>query len=214
MKKLIEIIALVFVLQACGSDNSELQNASDLKSDISEAGLCTKDINEHGNPSSCECTSGFEYLETAGSCIQKNRIQKNLSWTMDSDSIQSKLFHGIQDNQNGMKEIFTPLVSVSSENNLISCEANTPGMISVVQYRCAFSLDSLRLKESSNEASVQAKLFHIVKQLDPKEMINGLVSINDVIGNRIACQAKTSGLTQVVEYSCTLSFADEISIER
>ena len=202
MKKLIEIIALVFVLQACGSDNSELQNASDLKSDISEAGLCTKDINEHGNPSS------------AGSCIQKNRIQKNLSWTMDSDSIQSKLFHGIQDNQNGMKEIFTPLVSVSSENNLISCEANTPGMISVVQYRCAFSLDSLRLKESSNEASVQAKLFHIVKQLDPKEMINGLVSINDVIGNRIACQAKTSGLTQVVEYSCTLSFADEISIER
>ncbi len=40
---------------------------------VEPEGICTRDINECGNPSSCSCPSGYEYNAAAGQCLLQIR---------------------------------------------------------------------------------------------------------------------------------------------
>jgi hypothetical protein len=162
--------------------------------------ICTKDINQHGQPSDCRCEAGYQYDNQLGMCQLNGRLTTELKWNPDSESLQAQLYDLMLRNE----ILDLSVISISDENNSIKCETGTQGMIAVQQYKCGLALEGAQLNWNSNSESLQAKLYNLISYASPEKGLNPQVSLSDKQGNKINCAMGTVGMAQVVSYRCSV----------
>ena len=121
MTKFICTLGLLLSITACGTSETPTNNASATSSFADQTvapQLCTKDINEFGNPSACRCDAGYQYDSEIGMCDLDGRISAELKWNPSIQSLQAKLYNLMLREQ----ILDDAVVTLSDAKNQINCE--------------------------------------------------------------------------------------------